>query len=66
MMSVEPTAGGTPWYRNFWPWFIVVLLGVSVLGSLTTVAIAVRNADFDVRRQGPEGPAETETRSAEG
>lgn len=41
---------GSPWYLNFWPWFIVVLLGVSVVGSLVTVAIAYRHRDVDVRR----------------
>jgi hypothetical protein len=41
---------GSPWYRNFWPWFIVVLLGVSVVGSLVTVAIAYYHRDVDVRR----------------
>jgi hypothetical protein len=40
---------GTPWYQNFWPWFIVILLGVSVVGSLVTVAIAYQHRDIDVR-----------------
>jgi hypothetical protein len=40
---------GTPWYQNFWPWFIVVLLGISVIGSLVTVAIAYHHRDIDVR-----------------
>jgi hypothetical protein len=40
---------GTPWYENAWPWFIVILLGTSIVGSLTTVAIAYRHRDVDVR-----------------
>jgi uncharacterized membrane protein YadS len=45
---------GTPWYRNFWPWFIVVMLAVSIIGSLVTVAIAYRHRDVDVRQPIPE------------
>jgi len=45
-----PGATGAPWYRQFWPWFIVGLLGISVVGSLSTVAIALRGADAEVRR----------------
>jgi hypothetical protein len=35
----------SPWYRHFWPWFIVCLLGISVMASLVTVWIAVVNRD---------------------
>ncbi len=38
------------WFYHFWPWFIVLLLGVSVLASLTTVFIAVRYGDTEVDR----------------
>jgi hypothetical protein len=38
-------ASGLPWYRHFWPWFVVGLLGISVVGSLTTVYIAVSGRD---------------------
>ena len=44
---------GTPWYLNFWPWFIVILMTVSVLASVATVVIAYRYGDVDVRRQEP-------------
>lgn len=50
MSAQTPLAAGAPWYRQFWPWFIVGLLGVSVVGSLSTVAIALRGADPEVRR----------------
>jgi hypothetical protein len=36
---------GLPWYRFFWPWFIVALLTTSVVAALVTVAIAYRNQD---------------------
>ena len=41
-------AAGLPWYRHFWPWFVVGLLGISVIGSLTTVYIAVSGRDPEV------------------
>jgi hypothetical protein len=34
-----------PWYRHFWPWFIIVLLGSSVSASLYTVYLAVSTAE---------------------
>lgn len=48
-VAARREATGLPWYRHFWPWFIVGLLGVSVVGSLVTVAIAYRHRDVDVR-----------------
>jgi hypothetical protein len=52
-MTSKSEEYGSPWYQNFWPWFIVVLLGVSVVGSLLTVAIAYRTRDVDVRARPP-------------
>jgi len=43
------TAAPLPWYRHFWPWFVLGLLGISVTGSLTTVYIAVSGRDPEVR-----------------
>jgi hypothetical protein len=34
-----------PWYRHSWPWFIVVLLGSTVVAGISTVFIAVNGAD---------------------
>lgn len=34
-----------PWYRFFWPWFIVILLATSVSGAIATVVIAFLNQD---------------------
>lgn len=34
-----------PWYRYFWPWFIIALLGCSVSASLYTVYLAVSTAE---------------------
>ena len=41
-MSTEDTQ---PWYRHFWPWFIIVLLGSAVSASLYTVYLAVSTAE---------------------
>lgn len=38
---------GSAWYHHFWPWFIVCLLGVSVVASLYTVSIAYRLGDLE-------------------
>jgi hypothetical protein len=43
-MSVDASHSG-PWYRHFWPWFIVVLLGTTVVAGISTVVIAFRGAD---------------------
>lgn len=34
-----------PWYRQFWPWFLIVLPGSAVVASLYTVSLAVRTSD---------------------
>jgi len=42
--ETDPKAA-LPWYRFFWPWFIVLLLTASVVAGITTVVIAFRNQD---------------------
>lgn len=44
MNDSDPTAG-LPWYRYFWPWFIVALLLASVAAGISTVVIAFANQD---------------------
>lgn len=34
-----------PWYRQFWPWFIIALLSSSVIAGLTTVWISLQTTD---------------------
>lgn len=34
-----------PWYRQFWPWFIIGLLSSSVIAGLTTVWISLQTTD---------------------
>ena len=34
-----------PWYRQFWPWFVIGLPAIVVVASLVTVGIAFKHAD---------------------
>ena len=34
-----------PWYRQFWPWFIIALPASAVVGGLTTLWIALQTTD---------------------
>ena len=36
---------GLPWYREFWPWFIITLIGSVVIASLYTVSLAFKYKD---------------------
>jgi hypothetical protein len=53
--AVSPQAPGRlrtdskPWYRQFWPWFVISLPAISVAFSIATLVIAVRSADSLVR-----------------
>lgn len=38
-----------PWYRQFWPWFIMALPASAVIAGLSTVYIAFKNQDSVVR-----------------
>jgi hypothetical protein len=39
-----------PWYRQFWPWFIIALPAASVVAGLTTVWISLQTTDSLVVR----------------
>jgi hypothetical protein len=32
-----------PWYRNFWPWFIIAILSWGVISSSITLTVALNN-----------------------
>jgi hypothetical protein len=34
-----------PWYRQPWPWFLIALPAVAVIGSVTAAVLAVRSSD---------------------
>ncbi|RMD70706.1 MAG: nitrogen fixation protein FixH [Gammaproteobacteria bacterium] len=35
----------TPWYRQFWPWFLIALPASSVIGGFVTLWLAMRDPD---------------------
>lgn len=39
----------TAWYRQFWPWFVLLLLAWGITSSLITLSFAVRNPPEIVR-----------------
>jgi len=43
-----------PWYRQFWPWFVIALPAISVVAGIATLVIAIRNADEVVSAPGYE------------
>jgi len=45
MKPVPPGGDSEPWYRQFWPWFLIALPAAVVAASLYTVYIAATGAD---------------------
>lgn len=49
MSSVDPTSSGDgtppPWYRQFWPWFLISLPGSVVVASIITINLAIKTDD---------------------
>lgn len=33
-----------PWYKQFWPWFLIALPGSVVIASMFTITLAIENA----------------------
>lgn len=44
MNTKHKLANTTPWYKQFWPWFLIALPGSVVIASLFTISLAVENA----------------------
>ena len=40
-----PTSDSLPWYRQFWPWFLIALPASVVVAGFSTMYIANRHAD---------------------
>lgn len=45
----EAGSAGAPWYRQFWPWFLIALPTAAVVASFASLVLALRNADSLVR-----------------
>lgn len=48
-IAIRRRTDAAPWYRQFWPWFIIALPLASVVFSVVTLVVAVRHADSLVR-----------------
>lgn len=44
MSSIQNDSDTKPWYKQFWPWFLISLPGSVVIASMFTISIAVENA----------------------
>ncbi len=42
---MQPENNALPWYKEFWPWFIIGMLSFSVVLGLSMLTISIRNAD---------------------
>jgi hypothetical protein len=48
-MGAVTSSDSSPWYRQFWPWFLIALPAISVVFSFATLVVAIRNGDSLVR-----------------
>ena len=39
------TAASPPWYRHFWPWFVIAMLSCAVAASFISLYFALHTAD---------------------
>lgn len=39
------TATPLPWYRHFWPWFLITMLSCAVMGSFVSLYFALDTTD---------------------
>jgi hypothetical protein len=49
MRADRPREDTEPWYRQFWPWFIIALPATAVVAGLITLYIATVNRDTLVK-----------------
>jgi len=50
-MSTKESDHVRPWYRQFWPWFLIAIPLAGIIMASITATVAIRNADMDVRVQ---------------
>ena len=44
-----PREDTKPWYRQFWPWFLIAIPGLTVVAAMITINLAVSGSDSLVR-----------------
>ena len=44
-MNAGQTVDTTPWYRQRWPWLVMLPPAVAVVGCIITITLAIRSAD---------------------
>jgi hypothetical protein len=44
-MSLNDDSQPPPWYRQFWPWFLIAFPLTAVVGGIATIIIAVSTSD---------------------
>jgi hypothetical protein len=47
-MPTNSVVADTPWYRQFWPWFLLVLPATALVAGVATLAIALRHGDTPI------------------
>jgi len=46
-MSHHPEITDTkPWYKQFWPWFLISIPLLTVIAGIITLIIALKNPDY--------------------
>ncbi|MCF6264334.1 MAG: FixH family protein [Xanthomonadales bacterium] len=53
-----------PWYKQFWPWFIMALPMAAVIASISTLVIAIKNPDYLVIKKSEQQSISAEMRPA--
>lgn len=48
-MTAHTVRDGRPWYRQVWPWLLILPPLATVIGGLLTLALALRHPEYDVR-----------------
>lgn len=49
MSTPLPDTDTRPWYRQFWPWFLITIPLASVIGSVFMIGLAIQTHDGRVR-----------------
>ena len=47
---LAPRTSGEKWHRQFWPWFLIAIIGMGVLMSTITAAVAIYWRDVEMVR----------------